>query len=121
MELSDTFDSKFRVAIIVARRAKQLINGAKKLVDIEAENPLTIAIEEVNRGLVTPELLDNVNFYLEEANQDESLEEIQENIENILNNDTENGIESITPTPEEGESSENGSVETDPAPEKVEK
>ncbi len=67
MDHSNSIDSKFRFAIIVAKRAKQLINGAKQLVEIDAQNPLTIAIEEVRRGLVTAELLDSINIYLKEA------------------------------------------------------
>ena len=69
VDQANTIDSKFRVAIMVARRAKQLINGAKPMVEIEAHNPLTIALEEVNRGLVTAELLDDVNIYLREARE----------------------------------------------------
>ncbi len=45
-------DSKFRLAILAAKRAKQLVNGAKKKVDIDAENPLSIAIEEINEGKI---------------------------------------------------------------------
>ncbi len=44
--------SKFRLAILTARRAKQLINGARKRVDMKAENPLTIAIEEIRQGKI---------------------------------------------------------------------
>ena len=80
MDQANTIDSKFRFAIIVARRAKQLINGAKQLVDMEAQNPLTIAIEEVSRGLVTMELLDSVNIYLKEANILKSAENTEEEL-----------------------------------------
>ncbi len=51
---------------MVARRAKQLINGAKKMVDVEAENPLTIAIQEVDSGKVNYELMNDVNYYMTE-------------------------------------------------------
>lgn len=44
--------SKFRLAILAARRAKQLINGARKRVDMKAENPLTIALEEIRQGKI---------------------------------------------------------------------
>lgn len=44
--------SKFRLAILTARRAKQLINGQRKRVDVKAENPLTIAIEEIRQGKI---------------------------------------------------------------------
>ena len=87
VDLANKIDSKFRLAIIVARRAKQLINGAKPLVEIEAQNPLTIAIEEVNRGLVTMELLDNVNIFLSEAT------EFQEGEENAEETTDENELD----------------------------
>ena len=90
MDLSNKIDSKFRVAIIVARRAKQLINGAKPLVEIEAQNPLTIAIEEVNRGLVTMELLDNVNIFLSEATE---FQEGEENAEETTDENDENKLD----------------------------
>jgi len=69
LDQANNIDSKFRFAIIVAKRAKQLINGARPLVEMDAQNPLTIAIEEVNQGLITNELLDSVNLYLREASQ----------------------------------------------------
>ncbi|MCK5003797.1 MAG: DNA-directed RNA polymerase subunit omega [Candidatus Aminicenantes bacterium] len=78
MDLANNIDSKFRLAIIVARRAKQLINGAKPLVEIDAQNPLTIAIDEVNRGLVTMEMLDSVNIYLAESSEFQEEEESAE-------------------------------------------
>ena len=87
MDLANNIDSKFRLAIIVARRAKQLINGAKPLVEIDAQNPLTIAIDEVNRGLVTMELLDNVNIFLSEAT------EFQEGEENAEETTDENELD----------------------------
>lgn len=45
-------ENKFKMAILAARRAKQLVNGARKKVDINAENPLTIAMEEISQGRI---------------------------------------------------------------------
>ena len=45
-------DSKFRLVIFAARRAKQLINGDRKKIDIKAENPLTVAIEELRQNMI---------------------------------------------------------------------
>ena len=45
-------DSKFRLAILAAKRAKQLISGSKQRVDKKAENPLTIALEEITGGKI---------------------------------------------------------------------
>ncbi len=63
MENQDTIDSKFRYAILVAKRAKQLVKGAKPKIDFKTENPLTLAIEEINQG--------KINFHLiEKGDQD---------------------------------------------------
>ena len=45
-------DSKFRLVIFAARRAKQLINGDRKKIDIKAENPLTVAMEELRQNTI---------------------------------------------------------------------
>ncbi len=103
MDPVNKIDSKFRLAIIVARRAKQLINGAKPLVEIEAQNPLTIAIEEVNQGLVTMKLLDSVNIYLAEATEFLKKEENSEETadENELNLELTEEKDKIEIAPEE--------------------
>ena len=62
-------DSKFRLAILVARRAKQLIGGAKKKVDIKAENVLTIAMEEFKQGKIDFDILNQDPTLLNEENQ----------------------------------------------------
>lgn len=64
---------------MVAKRAKQLINGAKKLLDVDAENPLTVAIQEVNSGKVGYELMNDINLYLDETEiQDSEEGEVEE-------------------------------------------
>lgn len=50
-------DSKFRLVILAARRAKQLIAGARKRVDIKAENPLTVAMEEFRQGKINADTM----------------------------------------------------------------
>lgn len=87
MENYGNIDSKFRLAIIAAKRAKQLINGSKKKVDLKAENPLTIALEEIRQGKVTIEIL-NKDYYENEEldiNEDESsMNEEKKNIQKEL-------------------------------------
>ena len=115
MDLPNTIDSKFRVAIIVARRAKQLINGAKPMVEIEAQNPLTIAIEEVNRGLVTMELLDDVNIFLKETtefNKDADGEAEESKDETGDLEQTENEVEPVT-EPENKETEDADPIKTE--------
>lgn len=81
-------DSKFRLAILVARRAKQLIGGAKRKVDIKAENVLTIAMEEFRQGKIDfdvlnedPTLLDEENLELADAGVVENESEVEEGLE----------------------------------------
>jgi len=81
-------DSKFRLAILVARRAKQLIGGAKKKVDIKAENVLTIAMEEFKQGKIDFDILNQDPTLLNEENQElgakaavENKGEVEEDLE----------------------------------------
>ncbi|TFG77020.1 MAG: DNA-directed RNA polymerase subunit omega, partial [Chrysiogenales bacterium] len=62
-------DSKFRLAILVARRAKQLIGGARRKIEIKTDNPLTVAMEEFNQGKIDfnvlneePSLFDEIDM-----------------------------------------------------------
>ena len=79
MEEFDFIDSKFRYAILAAKRAKQLINGSRKKVEMTAENPLTIALEEIAQGKVDFELL-NKDYYEDEfemMNEEETKDEAE--------------------------------------------
>ena len=58
MENSTNIDSKFRLVLLAAKRAKQLLRGSRKRIPMEAENPLTIALEEIRLGLVDFEITD---------------------------------------------------------------
>jgi len=61
-------DSKFRLAILVARRAKQLINGAHRKVEIKSDNTLTVAMEEFRQGKINFDVLDEEeNFFTQQA------------------------------------------------------
>ena len=57
MEEHKGIDSKFRLVILAAKRAKQLLKGAKKKIDMVAENPLTISLEEIRNNKVDFEIL----------------------------------------------------------------
>lgn len=51
-ELLEKTDSKFRLVIATAKRARQIANGHEKLVKIEEETPVTIAANEIAQGKV---------------------------------------------------------------------
>ncbi|MBR4236421.1 MAG: DNA-directed RNA polymerase subunit omega [Clostridia bacterium] len=54
MELLKKTDNRYTLAVEAAKRARQLIQGEQPLYDPKDNNkPLTVAIEEINRGLVT--------------------------------------------------------------------
>ena len=52
-ELLDKVDCRYTLAVEAAKRARQLIGGAQPLITPKDTKPLVIAIEEINRGLVT--------------------------------------------------------------------
>lgn len=45
-------NSRYSIVIATAKRAKQLINGAKPLIETDSRKPLSIAIEEMCKGKV---------------------------------------------------------------------
>ncbi len=75
MNIPDFIDSRFRFTIMVAKRAKQLINGAPKLIELESENPVTTAIEEVSLGKVSFDIINSAGVDFGEEVSDEQLEE----------------------------------------------
>ncbi len=50
--LSPHTDSKFRFVLVAARRAEQLVRGARARVDLPNLKQTRVAMEEVRRGLV---------------------------------------------------------------------
>ena len=52
-ELLDKVDCRYTLAVEAAKRARQLIGGAQPLNTPKDTKPLVIAIEELNRGLIT--------------------------------------------------------------------
>ncbi len=83
MEEFKFIDSKFRFCILAAKRAKQIIAGSKKRIEMSAENPLTIALQELEQRKVGFEILDE-NFIDEELGLlagDEVADEEQEDVE----------------------------------------
>jgi DNA-directed RNA polymerase subunit K/omega len=91
-------DSKFRLAILVARRAKQLIGGAKRKVDIKAENVITIAMEEFKQGKIDFDNLNQDPTLLNEENQELAAEAAVEK-ESEIEEDSEAAEKENKPQP----------------------
>lgn len=63
VELSEKVDSRYTLVVETSKRARQLVDGAQPLIDPKENKPLKVAIEEINRGLLTyerdPEIQEN--------------------------------------------------------------
>ena len=55
LELLDKADTRYTLVVEAAKRGRQIVNGSLPLVDTKGieEKPLRIAVEEIDRGLVT--------------------------------------------------------------------
>jgi DNA-directed RNA polymerase omega subunit len=79
LEQHTFIDSKFRLAILAAKRAKQLVNGAKKRVDTTADNPLNVALEELIKGHINYQVIEDLE---RENAQREALASLSDEPEN---------------------------------------
>lgn len=52
-ELLKKVDCRYTLAVEASKRARELIGGSMPLFDTKETKPLTIAIEEINRGLIS--------------------------------------------------------------------
>ena len=57
MDAFGNIDSKYRFIIIAAKRAKQLLKGAKPKTQGKSKNPIRIAQAEVRSGLIEYEII----------------------------------------------------------------
>ena len=51
-ELLEKVDCRYTLAVEASKRARELIAGSLPLIDTKENKPLSIAIEEINRGLI---------------------------------------------------------------------
>lgn len=55
VDLLKKVEDRYSLVIVTSKRARQLISGAEQLEEVDSNKPLTIAINEVNDGLITYE------------------------------------------------------------------
>ena len=53
VELSEKVDCRYTLVVEASKRARQLLGGAQPLIDAKDMKPLKVAVEEINRGLLT--------------------------------------------------------------------
>jgi len=56
MKLVEGFDSNYRYVLVAARRARQIQNGARPVLDPRSRKPCRIAEEEIQAGKVKWEI-----------------------------------------------------------------
>ena len=53
VDLSEKVDCRYTLVVEASKRARQLVGGAQPLIDAKDMKPLKIAVDEINRGLLT--------------------------------------------------------------------
>lgn len=53
VELSEKVDCRYTLVVVASKRARQLLAGAQPMIDAKDMKPLKIAVDEINRGLLT--------------------------------------------------------------------
>ena len=53
VDLLKKVEDRYSLVIVTSRRARQIIDGSNPLTSNQSEKPLTVAINEVNEGLVS--------------------------------------------------------------------
>ena len=76
-ELLNHAENRFALVIATSRRARQIANGDKKLTNVDAESPVTLAANEINEGKV--EIYETKESGIDDENEDVTLSENNEN------------------------------------------
>lgn len=51
-DLLKKVDNRFQLVIATSKRARQIASGSKKLTEVEADSPVTVAVNEIAEGKV---------------------------------------------------------------------
>ena len=52
-ELCQKVDCRYTLVVESAKRARELVGGAQPLIDAKEMKPVSVAVDEINRGLLT--------------------------------------------------------------------
>ncbi len=55
VSLLDKVENRYSLIVLTAKRSRELIDGAKPLVDMDSTKPVTIAINEIEEDKITYE------------------------------------------------------------------
>jgi DNA-directed RNA polymerase subunit omega len=72
----DYVDNRFELVMVGSKRARQIaVDGRPPLIDAENDKPTVIALREIELGLITPEVLQEIDRDYEIVESEESTEE----------------------------------------------
>jgi len=72
-------DNLFELVTIAAKRARRIANGAEPMVEWENDKPTVVALREIAEGLVTKDILDEIDEPEEDLLAGQDAEEILAN------------------------------------------
>ena len=52
-ELCQQVDCRYTLVVESAKRARELVGGSQPLIDAKEMKPVSVAVDEINRGLLT--------------------------------------------------------------------
>lgn len=61
-ELIDKFGGRFKLAVLIQRRWRQLLQGARPMVDTEGLTEMEVVVQEILEGKIDMELVDDDNL-----------------------------------------------------------
>ena len=72
----DYVDNRFELVMVGSKRARQIaVDGRAPLIDVENDKPTVIALREIEQGLITPEVLQEIERDYEIVESEESTED----------------------------------------------
>jgi len=71
----DHVDNRFELVMVGSKRARQIaVDGRPPLIDVENDKPTVIALREIEQGLISPEVLKEIDRDYEIIEAEESLD-----------------------------------------------
>ncbi len=78
-KLLEKVDSKYTLVTAVSKRAREIVDGSERLVDVKSNKPVTIAVNEIAEGMVSYERrIDEHEHELVEIEAEDILKEVEE-------------------------------------------
>jgi DNA-directed RNA polymerase subunit omega len=72
----ENVDNLFNLVLVASKRARRLANGAEAMVEWENDKPTVVALREIAAGLVTMDILDDVDQPPEDLLSSEEAEQL---------------------------------------------